>query len=162
MSLKARLRSLEAKVEWLERWGELRKVESALKYRQSTRQIVDQLEANPKAAARLGVADMVGTRPGRSAGRTLADVIADGRARAARADAAVPAATGPPLEKPPKKPAAAPSPPPSPLPMSSPKTEAWTHDPPEHMQIEKVTWRRRGPEDDLDDEEEEYDAFGGG
>ena len=67
------------------------------------------------------------------------------------------AATGPPLEQSPEKPPAAPSPPTPP-----PKTETWTHDPPEHLQIEKVTWRRRGPEDDLDDDEEEYDAFGGG
>ena len=155
MSLKARLRGLEAKVDWLERYGELRKVEQALKYRQSVKQVVDRLTANPQAAARLGVADMVGTRPGRGAA-SLADMIA-------RRRAAVATSTGPPLEKPPEKPpekpAAAPSPPPSP-----PKTETWTHDPPEHLQIEKVTWRRRGPEDDLDDDDddEEYDALGGG
>ena len=37
MSLKARIRGLEAKVEWLERWGELRKVDRALQYRQSVK-----------------------------------------------------------------------------------------------------------------------------
>jgi hypothetical protein len=34
--------------------------------------------------------------------------------------------------------------------------ETWTHDPPEHMQIEKVIWRMRMPQDDLDDEDEGY------
>jgi hypothetical protein len=42
-----------------------------------------------------------------------------------------------------------------------PKTEVWTHNPPEHLQIEKVIWRMRGPQDDLDEEEEGDDAFGG-
>ena len=148
MSLKARLRSLEARVEWLERCGELRKVEQALKYRQSVAQVVDRLTANPKVAARFGITDLPRGR------LPLADAIAAGRA--AINDAAVAAA---PRHPPPERP-----PPELPPPPSPPKTEAWSHDPPEHLQIEKVTWRRRGPQDDLDDdeedEEEEYDAFG--
>ena len=157
MSLKARIRSLEAKVEWLERWGELRQVDKALKYRQSVKQIVDFLEANPTAAARLGVADLTRVRPGRP---DLADVLA--RARAAQADADVPAPPRPPPppppelpppDSPPEKPATAPPP------ASPPKTEAWTHDPPEHLQIEKVTWRMRGPQDDLDDDDEQEDDY---
>jgi hypothetical protein len=39
------------------------------------------------------------------------------------------------------------------------KAEAWTHNPPEHMQIEKVTWRMRTPQDDLDDDDGYYDPF---
>jgi hypothetical protein len=155
MSLKARLRSLEAKVDWLERYGELRKVEQALEYRQSVKEVVDRLTANPTAAARFGITDLPRGR------LALADAVAAGRA--AVVDAAVPAAPRqrpptpperPPPDSPPEKPVAAPSPH-----TSSPKTEAWTHDPPEHMQIAKVTWRRRGPQDDLDNDEEEYDAF---
>ena len=158
MSLKARLRSLEAKVDWLERYGELRKVEQALKYRQSVKQVVDRLTANPTVAARFGITDLPRGR------LALADAIAAGRA--AQAAAAVPAAPRhpppppperPPPDSPPEEPVAASSPP-----ASSPKTEAWTHDPPEHMQIEKVTWGRRGPQDDLDDDEEDeyYDPLG--
>jgi hypothetical protein len=86
----------------------------------------------------------------------LADAIA--RARAAVDDAAEPAAPRHPPPPPPEPP------PPEPLPKKPPpalppKAEAWTHDPPEHMQIEKVTWRMRGPQDDLDDEEDEYDVL---
>jgi hypothetical protein len=165
MSLKARIRGLEAKVEWLERWGELRKVDRALKYRQSVKKIVDYLTANPKAAERLGVGDLVRAQPGHL---DLADAIARARAQAAAADAAAYAAeratTGPPKPSPPEPPPPdSPSEkPPSALP---PKVEAWTHDPPEHLQIEKVTWRMRGPQDELDDEEEEdgyYDPFSRG
>jgi hypothetical protein len=158
MSLKARIRGLEAKVEWLERWGELRKVEQALKYRESVKKIVDYLTANPKAAERLGVGDLVRAQPGHL---DLADAIARARAQAAAADAAERATTGPPKPPPPKPPPPEPSPenPVPPPPALPPKAEAWTHDPPEHMQIEKVTWRMRGPQDDLDDEEEEYDVL---
>ena len=155
MSLKARLRSLEAKVDWLERCGELRQVEQALKYRQSVAQVVDQLTANPKVAARFGITDLPRGR------LPLADAIAAGRA--AVVDAAVLAAPRHPPPPPPERPPPD-SPPEKPVAAPSPKMKAWTHDPPEHPQIEKVTWRRRGPQDDLDDdeedEEEEYDAFG--
>ena len=53
------------------------------------------------------------------------------------------------------------SPPEEPVAAPSPKEEVWTHDPPEQLQIEKVAWRRRGPEDDLADEEEDeyYDPL---
>jgi hypothetical protein len=153
VSLQARIRGLEARVEWLERWGELRKVEQALKYRRSVKQVVDRLTANPTAAARLGVADMVGTLPGRDTA-SLAD-------RIARSRLAVRPSTGPPKPSPPGSPSRD-SPPPEPPPEEPvaappPKTKVWTHDPPAHLQIEKVTWRRRGPEDDFDDEEDEYD-----
>jgi hypothetical protein len=132
MSLKARIRGLEAKVEWLERWGELRKVEQALKYRASVKKIVDYLTANPKVAVRLGIADQVRAQPEHL---DLADA--------------------PPEPQPPE-----PLPEDSaPSPALPPKPEVWTHDPPEHMQIEKVTWRMRGPQDDLDDEEDEYDVL---
>jgi hypothetical protein len=161
VSLKARIRGLEVKVEWLERWGELRKVDQALRYRQSVKKIVDYLEANPTAAARLGVADLVGTLPGRDTA-SLAD-------RIARSRAAVRTSTGPPKPSLPGSPSPGflprePPPPeaPSEEPVTAPppKTEAWTHDPPEHLQIEKVTWRMRGPQDDLgDDEEEEAEYY---
>jgi hypothetical protein len=154
MSLKARIRGLEVKVEWLERCGELRKMEQVLKHHQTMRQVVDQLSANPAAAARLGLAGLVRVPPGRTADAKLIDAMARGRARAGQADAAVPAAPRHPPPLPPEPP------PEEPTSESPPKAEAWTHDPPEQMQVEKVTWRMRGPRDDLDDEEEdEYDEY---
>jgi hypothetical protein len=146
MSLKARIRSLEVKVEWLERCGELRKVEQALKYRQSVAQVVDRLTASPTVAARFGITDLPRGR------LALADAVAAGRA--AVVDAAVPAAPRQPPPPPPERPPPD-SPPKKPVAAPSPKTEPWTHDPPEHMQIEKVTWRRCGLQDDPDDDEED-------
>jgi hypothetical protein len=94
VSLKGRLRSLEARAAWLERWGELRQVERELKYRHAVAQAVDHLTANPTAAARLGVADMVAARPGRSASERLSEAVVRARARVEAATAH--AATGPP------------------------------------------------------------------
>jgi hypothetical protein len=115
MSLKARLKRLEAAVEWLEFDGMLRACELRLELIDKKREIAEHDSAF--AAARGWIA-------------------------------------APPKPSPPQLPPRV-VPPPAP----PPKTEAWTHDPPEHMQIEKVTWRMHRPQDDLDDEEDEYDEY---
>jgi hypothetical protein len=141
VSLKARIRGLEAKVEWLETRGELRKIELQFKLQQKKREIADRLAANPKAAALFAAAGITFIRP--------------------TPRPAPPPPLPPPRPPPPLSPVESPSalraPPPAraEIVQPPPKTEAWTHDPPEHLQIEKVTWRRCGAQDDLDDDEED-------
>jgi hypothetical protein len=53
MSLKARLKRLEAAVEWLELDGMLRVCELKLELIDKKRQIADHLAANPEAAAAI-------------------------------------------------------------------------------------------------------------
>jgi hypothetical protein len=151
VSLKGRIRGLEARIEWLETRGELRKIELQFKLQQKKREIADRLAANPKAAALFAAAGITSIRP----------------------TPRPPPPSPPPLPPPPQlspmePPAALRAPPPAgeeivrpPTPAPSPKAEALTHDPPEHLRIEKVTWRMRGPQDDLDDEEEDeyYDPL---
>jgi hypothetical protein len=144
VSLKARIRGLEAKVEWLEQWGELRKIELQFKLQQKKREIADRLAANPKAAALFAAAGITSIRP-----------------TPRPAPPPPPPPLPPPRPPPPLSPVESPSalraPPPAreEIVQPPPKTEAWTHDPPEHLQIEKVTWRRCGAQDDLDDDEED-------
>jgi hypothetical protein len=143
VSLKARIRGLEAKVEWLEQWGELRKIELQFKLQQKKREIADRLAANPKAAALFAAAGITSIRP-----------------TPPPPPAPPPPPRPPPLPPPPshvESPSALRAPPPAraEIVQPPPKTEAWTHDPPEHLQIEKVTWRRCGAQDDLDDDEED-------
>jgi hypothetical protein len=145
VSLKARIRGLEAKVEWLEQWGELRKIELQFKLQQKKREIADRLAANPKAAALFAAAGITFIRP--------------------TPRPAPPPPLPPPRPPPPLSPVESPSalraPPPAreEIVRPPPKTEAWTHDPPEHLQIEKVTWRRCGAQDDLDDDDEEDEYY---
>jgi hypothetical protein len=144
VSLKARIRGLEAKVEWLETRGELRKIELQFKLQQKKREIADRLAANPKAAALFAAAGIKSIRP-----------------TPRPAPPPPPPPLPPPRPPPPLSPVESPSalraPPPAweEIVQPPPKTEAWTHDPPEHLQIEKVTWRRCGAQDDLDDDEED-------
>jgi hypothetical protein len=144
VSLKARIRGLEAKVEWLEQWGELRKIELQFKLQQKKREIADRLAANPKAAALFAAAGITSIRP-----------------TPRPAPPPPPPPLPPPRPPPPLSPVESPSalraPPPAreEIVQPPPKTEAWTHDPPEHLRIEKVTWRRCGAQDDLDDDEED-------
>ena len=123
MSLKARIRALEVKVEWLARWGELRQVDQTLKQWQATRRIVDHLSANPTVAARFGVEGLTRAGSGRSGVGALIDALAAARA-------AEPSATEL-AEPPPNKPPPEELPPEPPPLASSSKTEARTHDPPE-------------------------------
>ena len=140
MSLKARLKRLEAQVEWLEFDGMLRMCELKLELIDKKRQIADHLAANPEAAALFAAAGITSIRP------------------TPRPPAPSPAPPLPPARPPsyellrPPPPPPAPPPPPPELP---PKAEVWTHDPREHMRIEKVTWRVRTPQDDFDDDEED-------
>jgi hypothetical protein len=170
MSLKARIRALEVKAGWLERHGEQEQVRQTLRRWESTRQIVKHLSANPAVAARFGVTDLV--RPERL---SLADALARGRAAQAAADAAQAAAgppargTEPPPAEPPKEeppPEESPSEAPpseesSEEPASPPSLDRQPHEPPQHLQVENVTWRWRGPQDDYDDDDEdgEYDPL---
>jgi hypothetical protein len=148
VSLKARIRGLEAKVEWLEQWGELRKIELQFKLQQKKREIADRLAANPKAAALFAAAGITSIRP-----------------TPRPAPPPPPPPLPPPRPPPPLSPVESPSalraPPPAraEIVQPPPKTEAWTHDPPEHLQIEKVTWRRCGAQDDLDDDDEEDEYY---
>jgi hypothetical protein len=146
VSLKGRIRGLEARIEWLETRGELRKIELQFKLQQKKREIADRLAANPKAAALFAAAGITSIRP---------------TPRPPLPPSPPPLPPPPPLS-PVEPPAALRAPPPAeeeivrpPPPAPPPKTEAWTHDPPEHLQIEKVTWRRCGAQDDLDDDDEE-------
>ena len=157
MGLKARIRGLEAKAEWLETWGELRKMELAFRMEVAERRLADLM-----------------------AEKARADAQAAARAAQEAAHAALVASLPPPRPRPPTPPSdPTPSnellrPPPlspvnlvkeisssageeiiQPPPVPLPEIEAWTHDPPEHMRIEKVTWRLRTLQDDFDDDEDD-------
>src|SRR6266446_2185106 len=144
MSLKARLKRLEAAVEWLEFDGMLRACELRLELIDKKREIA---EHDPAFAAARG---WIAAPPKPSPPPQAPPPQAAPQAPPAPAELPQP----PPPPTPPQLPPRV-VPPPAPPPM----TEAWTHDPPEHMQIEKVTWRMHRPQDDLDDEEDEYDEY---
>jgi len=160
MSLKARLKRLEAQVEWLEFDGMLRACELRLELIDKMRQIADHLAANPEAAGitpirptprPLSQVDLVEEIPspaGGGARRAEGDSVSQHEDRY-RDDYRVPLRPcGPP--PPAGEEVVRPSPPALP-----PKVEVWTHDPPKHMQIEKVIWRMRTLQDDLDDGEDD-------
>ena len=172
MSLKARLKRLEAQVKWLEFDGMLRLCELKLELLDKKRQIADHLAANPEAAALFAAVGITSIRPtprplspvnlvkeisspagrggpqGRRGTRSLNTNIATVMKTESPSALRAPPPAGE------ESRVVRPSPPERPPPESPPKTEAWTHDPPEHMQIEKVTWRMRTSQDDLDDDDD--------
>ena len=182
MSLKARLKRLEAQVEWLEFDGMLRVCELKLELIDKKRQIADHLAANPEAAALFAAAGITSIRPtprplspvdlvkGISSPARASEGTEGGARRAEgdsvsqqedryRDDYRVPLRPcGPP---PPAGEAIVRPSPPEPPPLAlPPKAEVWTHDPPEHMQIAPVRWRMRTAEDDWEDEnDEEEDEY---
>jgi len=146
MSLMARIRRFEARLEWLDDKGPLRRCEIEFKW----------LKMKEQVEARLA------REPGHEMARHLGSVMG----------VKLPPLPKPPPPAPvvrPPPPAPPPSPPPSPAsvarersfadvvqrpprswPPPPPPVEWETHDIPEHMQIRPVTWRRRGPQDDDD------------
>ena len=143
MSLKARIRGLEAKVEWLETWGELRKMELTFRMEVAERRLADLMAEKARADAQAAARAVQET-----AHAALVASLPPSRPRP----------PPPPPEPTPSNELLRPPPlsPPEPLPpVPLPKIEAWTHDPPEHLRIEKVTWRLRTPQDDYDDDEDD-------
>lgn len=189
MSLKGRVRGLETRVEWLQDWGELRKLAQQMRYLAAKKKIIEQA---PEVAVRLGLmpppkpaspptmppsrqqslppegprpsdilrADAV-QRPG-SHGTIPATegAIAASQDKAAPAPGNAPLHDAPPRGIVPRSPPCA-SPPPGQLPVQLPAQPAV----PPFVPIQNglIRWRQRGPEDDWDDDEplddEDYDPL---
>jgi hypothetical protein len=138
MSLKARLKRLEAQVEWLEFDGMLRVCELKLELIDKKRQIADHLAANPEAAALFAAAGITSIRP-------------------------TPRPSPPPPPRQVLPPPASPEPPP-PL-ESVPPAETIpqpVRETPGHMQLSPVTRRLRdspGNRDDSNRPEENYYGY---
>ena len=149
MSLMARLRRIEAGIEWLEADGMRRVFRSHFRF----------LETKGHIEARLA------WEPGNVWARALAPAFGVELPPMPPPVVRPPPPVVYPSPAPPAPPPAVPLPPPSPLPASvvvappppkpppKPEPPPETHDIPEHMQVRPVTWRQRGPQDvdDWDD-----------
>jgi len=139
MSLKARLKRLEAQVEWLEFDGMLRVCELKLELIDKKRQIADHLAANPEAAALFAAAGITSIRPTPR--------------------------PPPPLQIPPPLAPPEPPPPESVLPAETilqTAREKPVPAPPRHVQFYPVTRRLRespGDRNDIDPPEENYYGY---
>ncbi|MFI5001219.1 MAG: hypothetical protein ACHQK9_15185 [Reyranellales bacterium] len=166
MSLKPRLRRLEAQVEWLDMWGEYRLAKAELDYRDMKQKVMDALARDPDAAAKWAAAGYpkeflpprAPTRPPPTAHSHAPQAPAE--PPPAPPVQAIPPASAPMPPEPPKK-AEVPSPPTSPAPPTEPFVQPF-----EPIQNGLVRWRVPGAGDDRDDDEEDrrlededYDVF---
>jgi hypothetical protein len=158
MSLKARIRGLEADMRWLRTEGTFRQIQAMIKTNEMKQEIADRIARDPAAAARWAEAGfslklpppqvpVVKAPPPPAPAPPVLPANARGLPRANRDAPLRDAPQGevvrvePPL-KPPPEPPDPPEPPP------------FNYDPPEHMQIRPVSWRPRGAadyDDDYDD-----------
>jgi hypothetical protein len=186
MSLKGRIRSLDARVEWLQDWGELRRLAQQMRYLAAKKKII---ERAPEVAVRLGLMPpkpVTPSRPEREGAhrerlprsdvlpvnsrqppephktRPASGCVADPAQReAARAPSGAPLHDAPPAGIVPRSP---------PGPSSPPEHPPGQHLPgqpvvPTFVPIQNgmIRWRQRGPEDDWEDdgslEDEDYDPL---
>jgi hypothetical protein len=127
VSLKARVRRLQADVEWMRWWGRLRQVEHRMKLLeiQRAREAAEKRRATP--------------------------ILREAPAPAAPRGEAVSAAVARPPPTPEPSGKASPMPPPLAAPV-----QPFIPDPPPEMQIRPVTWRFRTAQDYADDAGERY------
>ena len=148
MALLARLRRIEAGIEWLGTDGMRRVVRSHFRFLETKGHIEAHLAREPGNVWARALAPAFGVElPPLPKPPTPTPVV--------KPPPAPPPALPPepPRQQalPPAPVVVAPSPPPKPPPKPEPPPE--THDIPEHMQIRPVTWRQRGPRD-VDDWED--------
>jgi hypothetical protein len=147
MALMARLRRIEAGIEWLETEGMFRLCRAQFKWLKMKEQIEARLARDPGDEGARRVAPYLGVKlPPLPKPPAPAPLVRQ---------PAPPTPAPPPLSPPVPAPVATTPPPPKP----PPPPPTWeTHDIPEHMQIRPVQWRRRDASDvdDWDDGGRDY------
>jgi len=148
MSLMARIRRAEARLEWLDTWGEARCCDLYLRWLDKKEQVEACLARDPGHQRARWIGEMMGVdlpplpTPAPPVVRRPPPTP-DVRRAPPPAPKLVPVVVAPPAPPPPK-----PNPPPTPKPPPEP-----SYDIPEHMQVRPVHWRERTASDvdDWDD-----------
>ncbi|SJZ39210.1 hypothetical protein SAMN02745126_00835 [Enhydrobacter aerosaccus] len=172
MRLKARLKRLEAQVDWLDTFGELILAEQELEFLLKKKELEDYLADHPQKAAILAAAGVTCVRP---TPRPVARPSPSPKPAPNPAPKPAPEPLPEPRAEPPSNPAAAaPAPEPRPPPVSKKSRpdevtcpEAMpvvpeATDIPEHMQIRPVFWRASSDYEDVrprHPEDEDYDPI---